>query len=270
MSVVVGRMGVVNADRDESVPGRRKPWLERPPIPKPLAVALDLLKSEGCALGHLDLEDLDLLASLGAPLNSESLRLLAQLNTHHRSFPHRELSDRVRDTVLERAHIVDWPEIRAMPPQKHWERGGLDRVFHQWTNVTILCTTCHPLYGHESKLIPQELVRHARTKVLGTDTGRRVLELFIERSLAMRAGRNDIHSLDAASALAELRKLHPGGSELISVMPWPKEMRLFRSHVDPVAGQINLSFPDDGPHEPFMIYKITDVPPPPVTHPNRR
>lgn len=239
-------------------------------MPKPLAVALDLLRSEGCALGHLDLEDLDLLASLGAPLSAESLRLLVQLNTRHRSFPHRELSDRVRDTVLVRAHIVDWPEIRAMPPQTHWELGGPDRVFHQWTNVTILCTTCHPVYDHESKLIPQELVRLARTKVLGTDTGRRALELFIQRSLAMRAGRNDIHSLDAASALFELHKLHPGGSEPTSVMPWPKEMRLFRSHVDPVTGQINLSFPGGGPHEPFMTYKITDVPPPPVTHPSPR
>lgn len=263
-------MGVVNADRNELIPGPRKPWLERPPMPKPLTVALDLLKSEGCALGHLDLEDLDFLASLGAPLSAESLRLLAQLNTHHRSFPHRELSDRVRDTLLERAHIVDWPEIRAMPPQMDWALGELDRVFHHWTNVTILCTTCHPVYDHESKLIPQELVRRARIKVLGTDSGRRALELFIERSLAMRDRRNDIQSLAAAAALFELHKLHLGGSEPISVMPWPKKMRLFRSHVDPVAGQINLSFPDDGPHEPFMIYKITDVPPPQVTNPRPR
>lgn len=270
MSVVVGKMGIVTADRDESVPGRRKPGLERPPMPKPLAVALDLLKPKGCALEHLDLEDLDFLASLDAPLSAESLLLLAQLNTHHRSFPHRELSDHVRDTLLERAHIVDWPEIRAMPPQMHWELGELDRVFHHWTNVTILCTTCHRLYDHESKPLPQELVRRARTKVLSTDTGRRALELFIERTLAMRDGRNDIHSPAAASALFELRKLHPGGSEPISVMPWPKQMRLFRSHVDPVAGQINLSFPDGGPHEPFMTYKITDVPPPPVTHPRPR
>lgn len=241
---------------------RSSVWPRPVVTPKPLVAALTLLKSENCALSHLDLAEADPRGAIGEQLSPQTQETLSFLDEQHRLVSESRLPGSARNAMLQVAHIVDWPEMRT----RFVSLEEAVQAFHYWNNVVILCKICHEFYDN-AKLIQMKLVQRAREAVLRTETGRHALELFIRRSLAMRSGQDSFCDMSAAYAVFELRKLH-GGSELISVKPWPKDRRYLQSNVNPATGQIGVGVPGGNPNEGFFFYAVTDVPPPEPTHPN--
>ncbi|MFD4476473.1 HNH endonuclease [Streptomyces sp. NPDC058471] len=233
----------------------QRAWPRPKSLPGPLGAALNLLQEHGCALACFDLTRPELLDGLGETASEAALQTLAQLNAWHPVLA--AMPPDARKPLLQDAHVVPWQESRAGCTSEAAAR----RRFNHWRNILVLCSTCHGIYDN-SRLIPRQLVVEARLAVLRTDVGRRALELYLERSLAFRNGRQcGPFETDEAWAAYELYRLHGHGGE-ISVKPHLKQDRHFQSTLSPEDGLIRVG-PYGGDTDSFhFAYTITDVPPP--------
>ncbi|WP_457029297.1 HNH endonuclease [Kitasatospora sp. P5_F3] len=230
-------------------------WSRPVGLPGPLKAALEVLEDQSCALSHLDLCDPGLLADLGESSSAESVETLRGLHAWHSILS--QFPEAVRRTLLDHAHIAPWPERRRGRSTKEEAK----REFHRWTNLVVLCNSCHKIFDGKVGPIPRSLVVKARTTVLGTPTGKAALEMYLARFLAYRGGRPaDFPMGDEAFAMFELNKLHGGPDRRFSVTPHRLDDRCVESTVNPEVGLITVGRPGEDGF--FFGYTVTDVPPP--------